>query len=207
MVWPSRGSRETPCAYDGTQQPTLLKPGAETLCVPAPCRTGSAAPWLLTGTGWLVVSLMAFSFAPFLVCGRNNQPALPPSRTSGRDRCRRRRSTPPIDSPGGRGRATLGQPGNQRSDTRPEASEVNAPPECAEHHRDGVVIGHADTQNAAPRPQEAAADPEADGGPGERGASGGAPPFPVRGGVAPGDLSAVWWVQRIAHKYLHVSSE
>src|SRR5262245_61886734 len=126
MVWPSRGSRETPCAYDGTQQPTLLKPGAETLCAPVPCRTGSAAPWLLTGTGRLVVSLMA-SLLPFWFVGVTINPLFRPSRTSGRYRCRRRRSTPPIDSPGGRGRATLGQPANQRADTRPEGSELNAP--------------------------------------------------------------------------------
>src|SRR5262249_23536251 len=65
------------CEYDGMQKPTLLKPGAEKLCVPVPRRTGSAAPWLLTGTGRVVVSLMAFSFARFLVYRRNNQPALP----------------------------------------------------------------------------------------------------------------------------------
>ena len=71
----TKGARVRIADYDaipGTQRPTLLKPGAENLCIPVGCRTGSAAPWLLTGADRVVVSLMAFSFAFFLVCGRNN---------------------------------------------------------------------------------------------------------------------------------------
>jgi hypothetical protein len=45
------------------------------------------------------------------------------NRNSGRYRCRRRRETSPIDSPGGRSRITLGNQGNHSPDTRPEASE------------------------------------------------------------------------------------
>src|SRR5262245_58015049 len=99
------------------------------------------------------------------------------------------------------GGSTFGQGANQGADTGPEAPEVNAPPERAQAQRDGMLIGHANTQDAAPDRQESAAEPEADGSPGEPRA--GALPVVAGGGVGPGALSSVRRAERTAHHLLH----
>src|SRR5262249_43953572 len=65
----------------------------------------------------------------------------------------------------GRDRGTVHHQANQRADARPKTSQVDAPPEDTEAHRDWVAVGHADAEQAPRRPQGERAEPEAKSGP------------------------------------------